>query len=99
MAEFEVIWRGVGQIGQVGRVGQVGLMGGGGEGDFKFQIADCKFRYGSSTSDSELHYLWQAQIRRIWGWLQPDRGAAEWFLTAARYELKIGGCSCENHAE
>jgi len=41
----------------------------GGEGDFKFQIADCKFRYVSSTSDSELHYLWQPQIRRIWGWL------------------------------
>jgi hypothetical protein len=27
MGEFEVIWRGVGQIGQVGRVGQVGLNG------------------------------------------------------------------------
>ena len=30
--------------------------------------------HGSSTSDSELHYLWldtvwQPQIRRIWGWL------------------------------
>jgi hypothetical protein len=42
MAEFEVIWRGIGQIGQVGPVGQVGLMGWGGE-KLEYRITNIEF--------------------------------------------------------